>query len=110
MGNAVRDPDELLIRPIEVADAGEILTVQRAAFVSEAQIYGDPAQPALIQTLEQLQSELRSANGFVAVLSDRVIGAIRAVDRGELLQIGRLAIAPDHQGEGVGRALLRAIE
>ena len=30
------------IRPIAPSDAGEVLTVQRAAFVAEALIYGDP--------------------------------------------------------------------
>lgn len=98
------------IRKITVADAGEVLTVQRAAFVSEAQIYGDPAQPPLTQTLVQLEAELRDARGFVAVLDQRIIGAVRGDENDGVLQIGRIAVAPDAQGSGVGRLLLEAME
>ena len=41
-----------LIRPISPDDAGEVLTIQRAAFASEALIYGDPDMPPLTQALE----------------------------------------------------------
>lgn len=101
---------EIEIRRITAADAGEVLTVQRAAFVSEALIYGDPNQPPLTQTLEQLEAELRDAKGFVAVSDRRIVGALRATEREGMLQIGRIAVAPDVQGSGVGRQLLDAIE
>ncbi|WP_448720991.1 GNAT family N-acetyltransferase [Microbacterium natoriense] len=100
----------ITIRPISPSDAGEVLTLQRAAFVSEAQIYGDPDQPALTQSLEELEAELRTAKGVVAVLDRRIVGALRAREGDGLLQIGRIAVAPDVQGEGIGRRLLEAIE
>ncbi|WP_067242780.1 GNAT family N-acetyltransferase [Microbacterium resistens] len=98
------------IRRITPEDAGEVLTLQRAAFVSEALVYRDPDQPALTQTLEQVEAELRDAQGFVAVHANRIVGAIRARERDGVLQIGRIAVAPDVQGEGIGRRLLEAIE
>lgn len=101
---------EVLLRPIRTADAGEVLTLQRAAFVSEAQIYGDPKQSPLTQTLEELEAELRDAGGFVAVVGERIVGAIRTRESGDLLQIGRIAIAPDVQGQGIGSKLLAAVE
>lgn len=101
---------EVFLRPIHPADAGEVLTLQRAAFVSEAQIYGDPKQAPLTQTLEELEAELQDAGGFVAMIGDRVVGAIRTRESGDLLQIGRIAIAPDVQGEGIGSKLLAAAE
>lgn len=91
-------------------DAGEILTVQRAAFVSEALIYGDVDMPPLTQTLDQLRAELADNDGWVARSDGRLVGAIRAVQHDDLLMIGRIAIAPDMQGEGIGRALLSAAE
>lgn len=102
--------DEVRIRPIREADAGEVLTLQRAAFVQEAMIYGDPNLPALTQTLDELEAELADNLGFVAQRRERVVGAIRAVAAGDRLLIGRIAIAPDQQGEGIGRTLIRAVE
>lgn len=98
------------IRDIQPDDAGEVLTVQRAAFVQEALIYDDPDMPALTQTLDELRAELHENLGCVAVDSGRIVGAVRARRDGSLLLIGRLAIAPDQQGGGIGSALLDAVE
>ncbi|RBY80421.1 GNAT family N-acetyltransferase [Blastococcus sp. TF02-09] len=38
--------------------AGELLTLQRAAYVTEAQLYDDARLPALVQTLDELRAEL----------------------------------------------------
>ncbi|KTR93698.1 GCN5 family acetyltransferase [Microbacterium testaceum] len=98
------------IRPITPDDAGEVLTVQRAAFASEALIYGDPDMPPLTQTLEEVRAELVENLGCVAITDHRIVGAVRARRDGSLLLIGRLAIAPDQQGEGLGTLLLGAVE
>lgn len=104
------DDTDLTIRPIEPADAGEVLTLQRAAFVQEALIYGSPDMPPLTQTLEELQAELAENLGLVAVDGARMVGALRARVDGDLLLVGRIAIAPDRAGEGIGSALLEAVE
>ncbi|WP_404444137.1 GNAT family N-acetyltransferase [Microbacterium marinum] len=101
---------DIEIRPITPADAGEVLTLQRAAFVQEAQIYGSTDMPPLTQTLEELEAELVENLGRVAIDGHRIVGALRARLDGELLLIGRIAIAPDQQGRGVGTQLLAAAE
>lgn len=101
---------QITVRRITADDAGEVLTVQRAAFVSEALIYGSVDMPPLTQTLEQLRTEIAENDGWVAHAGTRLVGALRAVQDGDLLLIGRIAIAPDMQGEGIGRALLEAVE
>ncbi|MGV9193875.1 GNAT family N-acetyltransferase [Microbacterium sp. MC2] len=98
------------IRDIHPDDAGEVLTIQRAAFVQEAQIYGSADMPPLTQTLEELRAELEQNLGCVALAGPRIVGAVRAVRDGDLLLIGRIAIAPDQQGEGIGSRLLAAVE
>lgn len=98
------------VREIRRSDAGEVLTLQRAAFVQEALTYGDPDMPPLTQTLDELEHELRENLGCVAVDGSRIVGAARARLDGELLLIGRISIAPDQQGNGVGTALLSAVE
>ncbi|MFC4532914.1 GNAT family N-acetyltransferase [Sphaerisporangium dianthi] len=99
--------------PIERArpeDAGEILTLQRAAYVVEAQLYGDPFIAPLVESLEGVRAAIDSATVLKAVDGGRIVGAVRGRlgDRAGL--IGRLVVAPDRQGLGLGTALMRAIE
>jgi GNAT superfamily N-acetyltransferase len=78
--------------------------------VQEAIIYGTPEMPPLTQTLEELEAELVENLGCVALSGHRIVGAVRAQRDGELLLVGRLAIAPDQQGRGIGTSLLAAVE
>lgn len=98
------------LRALTVADAGEVLTLQRAAYVSEAQLYDDPRLPPLTQTLQELRAELSVARGLAAVEGARIVGAVRARQQGPVLHIERLTVAPDQQRQGIGTALLGAIE
>lgn len=105
------------IERAEPSDAGEILTVQRAAYVSEAQLYGDPFIAPLIESLEQLRKAVESAVLLKAVDGGRVVGAVRGLvadltpgtTGGRACVVGRLVVAPDRQGEGIGTALLDAL-
>ncbi|GIH74062.1 GNAT family N-acetyltransferase [Planobispora longispora] len=91
------------------ADTGEILTVQRAAYVSEAQLYGDPFIPPLIETAEQVRKAVETATVLVARDASRVVGAVRGQMSGTTCVVGRLVVAPDLQGRGIGGALLAAL-
>jgi GNAT superfamily N-acetyltransferase len=102
--------EEVSVRPIRPDDAGEVMTLQRAAFVQEALIYGTPNMPPLTQTLAEVEAELQVNDGCVAHLGTRMVGAVRARRDGELLLIGRLSTAPDVQGRGIGSRLLAAAE
>ncbi len=102
--------DAPVIQPLSIADAGEVLTLQRAAYASEALLYGDPSLPALVQTLPDLVAELSNGLGHKAVRGSRLVGAVRSTVDGDTLHIGRLTVAPDLQGSGLGTALLSAAE
>jgi len=92
------------------ADAADVLAVQRAAFVIEARLYGDPFLPPLVETAEQLLADLGCGSGLVALAGDRLVGSVRARLEGRSLHIGRLAVAPDQQGRGLGALLLARAE
>ena len=102
---------DLDIRPVSDDEAGELLTLRRAAFVTEAQQYGDPHIPPLTQTLEELRADL--AREDVVTLGGwqghRLVGSIRVLVEGAKATLGRFAVAPDLQGLGFGTQLLMAI-
>lgn len=108
--NTTSPGPDITIDELDESGAGELLTLQRAAFVSEAQIYGSADMPPLTQTVEQVRAELRDGDALGARREGRLVGAIRFRMDGETLLIGRIAVAPDQQGEGVGRLLLEAAE
>lgn len=96
------------------ADAGEILTVQRAAYVADAQLYGDPFLAPLVESLAQIENAIARADGdgFVlkACLGARIVGAVRARCAGRVGSASRLAVVPDLQGCGIEAALVTATE
>lgn len=99
-----------------ISDAGEVLTLQRAAYVTEAQAHGDLNLPPLRQSLSDLSAELRR-EGVVAVGwrdgGGRLVAAVRATvstEDGTVAEISRLTVVPDRQGQGLGSRLLRAVE
>ena len=98
------------IRPLTVTQAGELLTVQRAAYLVEARRYGAWDLPPLVETLDEIRNHLAQGTpAFGAFDGTRLIGSVRSRVDGERMEVARLAVAPDVQGGGVGRRLLEAI-
>ena len=89
---------------------GELLTLQRAAYVTEALLYDDVRLPALVQTLDELAAELTGSRCLAALAGTRMVGAVRFREQDGVLHIGRLVVAPDRQGSGIGSRLLAAAE
>ena len=103
------------INPLRLggADAGEVLTLQRAAYVTEAQAHQDLAMPPLTQTLGQLRAELAepAVTAWGIRAGGRLVASVRVRLTGsETAEVGRLVVAPDQQGQGLGSGLLRAAE
>jgi len=102
---------DLRIDVVEDGDAGELLTVRRAAFVTEAQLYDDPHIPALTQTLDELRADLARPDvvTLAAWAGTRMIGSVRVGLEEDRALLGRLAVVPDLQGQGIGTKLLMSV-
>ncbi len=94
----------------EIKDAEEILKIQKLAYQIEARRYDNYDIPPLKQTLEELESQFRDHIILKAVWNDRIIGTVRAHEEDGTCYIGRLAVHPDLQNQGIGTALMQEIE
>ncbi len=96
-------------------DAGEALTVQRAAYVVEAQAHDDPRLPPLVESLDAVRRDFADPAVVAIGARDagRLVGAVRlrrSSGDPATAELARLAVAPDRQGEGIGTRLLLAAE
>lgn len=108
----VRDAAPYGVTILGDGDAGEILTLQRAAYVTEARAHHDLDLPPLTQTLDDLLAELRDSNVTALGVREegRLVGAVRLRRVGSVVELGRLTVVPDRQGRGIGSVLLRTSE
>ena len=94
----------------QLEDIEAILQLQYAAYQSEALIHNDFSIKPLTQSLDELISEYHNGVILKAVQDDEIIGSVRAYADGDTVYIGKLMVHPNHQGGGLGKRLLTAIE
>jgi len=100
----------LTIETASDGDAGELWTLQRAAFVDEARELSNPFIPPLNETLVELRSQFSQVAFLKVVDGSRIVAVGRLRVRDDAGWIERIAVAPDQQGRGIGSALLTALE
>jgi tRNA (guanine37-N1)-methyltransferase len=98
--------DDIEVRAVQPADAAELYVLQRACWVQEQHDNPGVRIPALHETLEDVEGWIARDTVLVARSGDRLVGAVRACLTGEEWDIGRLMVAPDLAGRGLGRMLL----
>jgi ribosomal protein S18 acetylase RimI-like enzyme len=91
-------------------DAVAILELQKLAYQSEAKLYNDFNIPPLIQTMEELEVDFNSKVFLKTQIESEIIGSVRGYQSGNTCYIERLIVHPNHQGQGVGTALMESIE
>ncbi|MFI9472343.1 GNAT family N-acetyltransferase [Streptomyces sp. NPDC052492] len=97
-------------RPLDPDDAGEVTVLQRCCWTEEALANDTLAIPALHETPEDVRTWLADWDTTGLWRDGRLLGMVRTRRAGGDLHIGRLAVAPDLRGLGVGRWLLRRAE
>ncbi|WP_210648642.1 tRNA (guanosine(37)-N1)-methyltransferase TrmD [Nocardioides sp. SYSU D00065] len=104
---------DLDVRRAVPADAGELYTLQRACWLQELEANPGVEIPALRESLDDVRRGLGEWTVMVArePSSGRLVGAVRGrLDAHGEWDIGRIMVAPDLQGRGLGRALLELVQ
>jgi len=91
-------------------DASEVLVLQRCCWVDEAIANETLEIAALHESLEDVRAWLNDWTTSCVRIAGRLVGAVRARREGSSWEIGRLMVAPDLAGQGLGRWLLRLAE
>jgi len=99
-----------MIERATVADAEEVLSLQKLAYRSEAEIYDDFTIPPLLQTLEEIKKDFENQTILKATLDEKIRGSVRAFIKEGTCYVGRLIVHPDFQNRGMGKELMKKIE
>ena len=71
----------------------------------------EPPSSALTLTVQSLQQMAKDEIGFVALDGESIVGCIFCREElPDTIYVGKLAVSPDVQGKGIGRALLAKAE
>lgn len=98
------------IEPAGSGDAADLLSLQKIAYRSEADLYQDYSIAPLTQTLADIVSEFGGKRFLKAVADGQLVGSVRGELRNGTCEIGRLIVHPDWQNRGIGSRLLQAVE
>ncbi|WP_245464293.1 GNAT family N-acetyltransferase [Mesorhizobium sp. M8A.F.Ca.ET.021.01.1.1] len=95
--------------PADFGRWGDVLALIMGAFAFMDGII-DPPSSAHLLTADALRTKALRETGFLALDGDRIVGCVFALERADGLYVGKLAVAPDRQGHGIGRRLMQAAE
>jgi GNAT superfamily N-acetyltransferase len=103
----------MMIIRARIDDLPAILSLQRLAYQSEAQLVNDFSIPPLTQTLEGITADFNRGIILKAIdegIQEEIIGSVRGHFSENTLHIGRLIVNPSFWNKGIGTALLSHIE
>ncbi|MDG4798207.1 GNAT family N-acetyltransferase [Micromonospora sp. WMMD1082] len=92
------------------ADLAELLVLQRCCWVQEAFANDTLDLPPLRETLDDLRASLSTWRLWCVRRNGRLVAAVRARTDERAWLIGRLMVAPDQAGNGIGSWLLAYAE
>ncbi|WP_296739835.1 GNAT family N-acetyltransferase [Mesorhizobium sp.] len=95
--------------PSDFARWDDLLALIRRAFAYMDGVI-DPPSSAHLLTVESLRRKAGQETVLLAVEGDWIVGCVFALERATDFYVGKLAVEPGRQGQGIGGRLMRAIE
>jgi len=92
-------------------DIPEILALQKVAYRSEAEVYGDLSVPAMRQSLTELTADFERMIFLKGIVNGKIVASVRGYDDGQgTAHILRLIVHPYFQGRGYAQQLVTTLE
>ena len=98
------------ISPATLEDAPTMLDLQQRAFAEEGRRSGSMDIRPLTEPLDTVIEHVQRQTALVARDNGKIIGTIRGIVEGRVCTVRALAVDPANQGQGIGSALLNALE
>ena len=98
------------IIPAAPADAEVIHGIQMRAFAEEGRLSESRQIPPLTEDTAAIALHIRTQTVLTARDGDRIIGSARGIVEGSVCTLRGVGVEPAYQGQGIGAALLHAIE
>jgi GNAT superfamily N-acetyltransferase len=102
------------IKKAPIDGIGEILQLQKQAYLSEADLYNDYDIKPLLQTLDDIKQDFLNQIFLKAIIDNKtttiIVGSVRAYKQKDTVCIGRLAVRPAYQNKGIGAKLMISME
>ncbi|MEM9339611.1 MAG: GNAT family N-acetyltransferase [Bacteroidota bacterium] len=91
-------------------DLEQILALQKACYLEEAELYDDFEIPPLTQTIDSIKVDYQKEKFLKIESEGKVIGSVRGYIEAGTCKIGRLIVSRDFRNVGLGKRLMKEIE
>ncbi|SJZ31363.1 GNAT family N-acetyltransferase [Selenihalanaerobacter shriftii] len=102
---------EVKVRRAKIVDCGLVFNLTKRAF----QDYNDPnlfpTTPGLLESKEEVISDIKNKEVLIAYVNDKPVGSVRFYsDNGKEFYLFRLGVLNKYQSQGVGKKLISEVE